>query len=61
MASIVVSGATGMLGRLVIDGLPAKVPAGHVTAADLAARGVRIAVADHNRRPVRWAVNGYVK
>ncbi|MBP2324455.1 uncharacterized protein YbjT (DUF2867 family) [Kibdelosporangium banguiense] len=54
--SIVVTGATGMLGRLVIDGLLAKIPADRVTAsvrnegkaADLGPRGVRIAVADYN-------------
>ncbi|WP_033321521.1 NAD(P)H-binding protein [Streptomyces yerevanensis] len=53
---IVVTGATGHLGRLVIDELLEKVPADQVTAvvrtkekaADLAERGVRIAVADYN-------------
>ncbi|MGW1063032.1 SDR family oxidoreductase [Streptomyces aureus] len=54
--SIVVTGATGHLGRHVIEQLLEKVPAGEVTAvvrdeskaADLAARGVRLAVADYN-------------
>ncbi|MCW8097418.1 SDR family oxidoreductase [Streptomyces tauricus] len=54
--SIVVTGATGHLGRHVIEGLLEKVPADQVVAvvrseekaADLAARGVRIAVADYN-------------
>ncbi|AJP03285.1 quinone oxidoreductase [Streptomyces cyaneogriseus subsp. noncyanogenus] len=54
--SIVVTGATGHLGRHVVGQLLEKVPAGQVTAvvrsprkaADLAARGVRIAVADYN-------------
>ncbi|MFD8615558.1 NAD(P)H-binding protein, partial [Streptomyces sp. NPDC059631] len=48
--SIVVTGATGHLGRHVIEQLLEKVPAGEVTAvvrdeskaADLAARGVRL-------------------
>ncbi|WP_309060205.1 SDR family oxidoreductase [Streptomyces sp.] len=54
--SIVVTGATGKLGRHVVEQLLEKVPAGQVTAvvrsaekaAGLAARGVRIAVADYN-------------
>ncbi|MFH8468819.1 SDR family oxidoreductase [Streptomyces sp. NPDC017991] len=54
--SIVVTGATGHLGRHVIEALLEKVPADQVVAvvrskekaADLAARGVRIAVADYN-------------
>ncbi|CAL9471502.1 SDR family oxidoreductase [Streptomyces sp. Tu 3180] len=54
--SIVVTGATGKLGRHVVEQLLEKVPAEQVTAvvrsaekaADLAARGVRIAVADYN-------------
>ncbi|GAA2267708.1 SDR family oxidoreductase [Streptomyces atrovirens] len=54
--SIVVTGATGHLGRHVVDQLLEKVPAEQVTAvvrsaekaADLAGRGVRIAVADYN-------------
>ncbi|MEU3253724.1 SDR family oxidoreductase [Streptomyces sp. NPDC006997] len=54
--SIVVTGATGHLGRHVIEQLLGKVPADQVTAvvrdpgkaADLAARGVRLAVADYN-------------
>lgn len=53
---IIVTGATGQLGRLVIEELLEKVPADQVTAvvrnkekaADLAAQGVRIAVADYN-------------
>ncbi|MBV2355061.1 SDR family oxidoreductase [Streptomyces sp. J2-1] len=54
--SIVVTAATGHLGRLVVEQLLEQVPAGEVTAvvrdeakaAGLAARGVRIAVADYN-------------
>ncbi|CAM5669976.1 SDR family oxidoreductase [Streptomyces fumanus] len=54
--SIVVTGATGHLGRHVVEQLLAKVPADQVVAvvrdrekaADLAARGVRLAVADYN-------------
>ncbi|MBZ6131395.1 SDR family oxidoreductase [Streptomyces olivaceus] len=54
--SIVVTGATGHLGRLVVRQLLEKVPADQVTAvvrdrdraADLAALGVRLAVADYN-------------
>ncbi|MFG2500062.1 SDR family oxidoreductase [Streptomyces sp. NPDC048441] len=55
--SIVVTGATGYLGRLVIDGLlDAQVPAGQIAAvvrnkekaADLAARGVELRIADYN-------------
>ncbi|MGW3950063.1 SDR family oxidoreductase [Streptomyces sp. NPDC004752] len=54
--SIVVTGATGHLGRHVVDQLLTKVPAEQITAvvrdeakaADFAARGVRIAVADYN-------------
>ncbi|MFE1051285.1 NAD(P)H-binding protein [Streptomyces rochei] len=54
--SIVVTGATGHLGRHVVRQLLEKVPADRVTAvvrdrdraADLAALGVRIAVADYN-------------
>ncbi|WP_030174389.1 SDR family oxidoreductase [Streptomyces sp. NRRL S-813] len=54
--SIVVTGATGHLGRLVVEQLLKKVPAERITAvvrtpekaADLAGRGVRIAVADYN-------------
>ncbi|GHE87029.1 NAD(P)-dependent oxidoreductase [Streptomyces spiralis] len=54
--SIVVTGATGHLGRLVVEQLLEKVPAERITAvvrtpekaADLAGRGVRIAVADYN-------------
>lgn len=53
---IVVTGATGNLGRLVVEGLLEKVPADRITAvvrsadraAPFAARGVRIAVADYN-------------
>ncbi|MFE6612062.1 NAD(P)H-binding protein [Amycolatopsis sp. NPDC057786] len=54
--SIVVTGATGSLGRFVIEGLLEKVPAERITAVarshgkatDLAARGVRIVIADYN-------------
>ncbi|CAL9469735.1 SDR family oxidoreductase [Streptomyces pilosus] len=54
--SIVVTGATGHLGRHVVEQLLEKVPAEQVTAvvrdarraADLAGRGVRIAVADYS-------------
>ncbi|GGS55101.1 SDR family oxidoreductase [Streptomyces griseoviridis] len=54
--SIVVTGATGHLGRLVVEQLLEKVPAGEITAvvrdkdraAGFAERGVRIAVADYN-------------
>lgn len=54
--SIVVTGATGHLGRHVVEQLLEKVPAEQVTAvvrsaekaADLAERGVRIAVADYD-------------
>ncbi|MFE0689162.1 SDR family oxidoreductase [Streptomyces xiamenensis] len=53
---LVVTGATGQLGRLVIDALLASVPADHVTAvvrdaakaADLAERGVRLRIADYD-------------
>ncbi|MEU1506761.1 SDR family oxidoreductase [Kitasatospora sp. NPDC005748] len=53
----VVTGATGQLGRLVVEGLLAEVPAGEVAvvvrdaekAADLAARGVTVRVADYDR------------
>ncbi|MFF3510306.1 SDR family oxidoreductase [Streptomyces sp. NPDC002573] len=54
--SIVVTGATGHLGRHVVEQLLEKVPAGQITAvvrtpekaAGFADRGVRIAVADYN-------------
>ncbi|MFF4210740.1 SDR family oxidoreductase [Streptomyces sp. NPDC001796] len=54
--SIVVTGATGHLGRHVVEQLLEKVPAEQITAvvrnpekaADLEERGVRIAVADYN-------------
>lgn len=54
--SIVVTGATGHLGRHVVEQLLEKVPADQITAvvrtpekaADFAARGVRIVVADYN-------------
>ncbi|MFF0204081.1 NAD(P)H-binding protein [Streptomyces sp. NPDC005017] len=54
--SIVVTGATGKLGRHVVEQLLEKVPAERITAvvrdeakaADLAERGVRLAVADYN-------------
>ncbi|MEU6854582.1 SDR family oxidoreductase [Actinacidiphila alni] len=55
--SFVVTGATGHLGRLVIDELLTRVPAGDIAAvvrdadkaADLAARGVELRVADYSR------------
>ncbi len=55
--SIVVTGATGQLGRLVIDALLERVPAAEVAAAvrdrdraaDLAARGVELREADYDR------------
>ncbi|MEC3980913.1 SDR family oxidoreductase [Amycolatopsis sp. H20-H5] len=54
---IVVTGATGQLGRLVVEGLLKKVPAAEIAvavrtpekAADLAARGVQVRTADFNR------------
>ncbi len=54
--SIVVTGATGHLGRHVVEQLLDKVPAEQITAvarsadkaADFAARGVKIAIADYN-------------
>src|SRR5436305_15051061 len=54
---IVVTGASGHLGRLVIESLLKKMPAGEVVAAvrdpakvkDLAARGVQVRLADYNR------------
>ncbi|NKE60537.1 SDR family oxidoreductase [Lentzea sp. PSKA42] len=54
--SIVVTGATGNLGRFVIEGLLEQVPADQITAvvrtrekaADFEARGVKIAIADYN-------------
>ncbi len=54
--SIVVTGATGHLGRHVVEQLLEKAPADRITAvvrneakaADLAARGVKLAVADYN-------------
>jgi NAD(P)H dehydrogenase (quinone) len=54
--SIVVTGATGQLGRLVVDGLLEQVPASSVVAvvrdaakaAGLAGRGVKIRVADYS-------------
>ncbi|MEE1759137.1 NAD(P)H-binding protein [Streptomyces sp. SP18BB07] len=54
--SIVVTGATGHLGKFVIEGLLEKVPAEQITAvvrsaekaAGFAARGVKIAVADYS-------------
>ncbi|MCL6739394.1 NAD(P)H-binding protein [Streptomyces neyagawaensis] len=54
--SIVVTGATGNLGTFVVEGLLEKVPAEQITAvvrneekaAGLAARGVKIAVADYS-------------
>ncbi|MGW3565628.1 SDR family oxidoreductase [Streptomyces sp. NPDC000941] len=55
--SIVVTGATGHLGRLVVEGLLEKVPADQIVAvvrdadkaADLAARGVQLRIADYSR------------
>ncbi|SEO87407.1 NmrA family NAD(P)-binding protein [Actinacidiphila rubida] len=55
--SVVVTGATGHLGRLVIDGLLAVLPADRIVAAvrdkekaaDLAARGVELRLADYDR------------
>ncbi|MET8706489.1 SDR family oxidoreductase [Streptomyces californicus] len=55
--SIVVTGATGALGRLVVDDLLATVPAEQVVAvvrdkekaADLSARGVELRIADYSR------------
>ncbi|MFC8504951.1 NmrA family NAD(P)-binding protein [Streptomyces sp. NPDC057411] len=55
--SIVVTGATGQLGRLVIDALLATVPASSVAAvvrdkekaADLAERGVELRIGDYDR------------
>jgi NAD(P)H dehydrogenase (quinone) len=55
--SIVVTGATGHLGRLVVEALLEKVPADQVVAvvrnadkaADLAARGVTLRIADYSR------------
>ncbi|MFJ7529823.1 SDR family oxidoreductase [Streptomyces griseus] len=55
--SIVVTGATGALGRLVVDALLAEVPAGEAVAvvrdkekaAALAARGVELRIADYDR------------
>src|SRR6202522_565776 len=54
--SVIVTGASGQLGRLVIDHLLATVPASEVTAVardpakagDLAAPGVTLAIADYN-------------
>ncbi len=54
--SLIVTGASGQLGRLVIEELLAAVPTGEITAVvrdpakagDLAARGVTVAVADYN-------------
>ncbi|MFG2475447.1 SDR family oxidoreductase [Streptomyces fagopyri] len=62
--SIVVTGATGHLGRHVVEGLLEKIPADQITAvvrdpekaAGFAARGVRIAVADYNEPETFGAV-----
>ncbi|HEX5338692.1 MAG TPA: SDR family oxidoreductase [Gallionella sp.] len=58
---IVVTGATGQLGRLVIQSLLKKVPASQIVAAvrnvekaqDLAAQGVQVRQADYNQ-PASW-------
>jgi NAD(P)H dehydrogenase (quinone) len=58
---IVVTGATGQLGRLVISSLPKKIPAAQIVAAvrnvdkakDLAALGVQLRQADYNQ-PASW-------
>lgn len=55
--SIIVTGATGQLGRHVVEQLLEKVPADQITAvvrdaekaSGFAARGVKIAVADYNQ------------
>ncbi|WP_328502719.1 SDR family oxidoreductase [Streptomyces sp. NBC_00457] len=55
--SIVVTGATGALGRHVIEGLLKKVPAEQITAvvrseekgADYASRGIKLAIADYSK------------
>jgi len=60
---IVVTGATGQLGHLVIDALLKKVPAAQIVAAvrnvekakDLAALGVQVRQADYNQ-PASWDV-----
>ena len=60
---IVVTGATGQLGRLVIAALLKKIPAAQITAAvrnmekaiDLAALGVQVRQADYNQ-PASWDV-----
>ncbi|MDD5056257.1 MAG: SDR family oxidoreductase [Sideroxydans sp.] len=60
---IVVTGATGQLGRLVISSLLKKVPASHIVAAvrnvekakDLAALGVQVRFADYNQ-PATWDI-----
>jgi NAD(P)H dehydrogenase (quinone) len=62
-AMIVVTGATGQLGHLVIASLLKKVPASHIVAAvrnvekakDLAAMGVQVRHADYNQ-PASWDV-----
>jgi NAD(P)H dehydrogenase (quinone) len=58
---IVVTGATGQLGRLVIDSLLKKVPAADLVAAvrnvekakDIAALGIQVRQADYNQ-PSSW-------
>jgi len=67
---IVITGATGQLGRLVIDSLLKKVPAADLVAAvrdvekakDIAALGIQVRQADYNQ-PASWnaALQGAVK
>lgn len=67
---IVVTGATGHLGRLVIDGLMKKAPASEIVAAvrtpekahDLAKRGVQARMADYNQpKSLDTALEGAAK
>jgi NAD(P)H dehydrogenase (quinone) len=67
---IVVTGATGHLGRLVIDGLLKKVPASEIVAAvrapekahDLAERGVEVRMADYKQpQSLETALQGAAK
>ena len=63
MIMIVVTGATGQLGHLVVKALLKKVPASGIVAAarnvekakDLAALGVQVRHADYNQ-PVSWEI-----